>query len=107
MDFKRTRKELGGGSGSTQYESKRFRVVHWNLQRGKQTKVELEIEDHWIIEVKLEGHVNLSSDKECLAVFTPTEILKTFDMIEKKGFEEGKEYARRHFSGIFSGRIDF
>jgi hypothetical protein len=106
-NFKRTKRDYGGGSGRAAYSSKLFEVTHWHLRDGKQTTVRISVNRFSDFEVRLEGHVELSSDKECLAVFTPTEILKFFNMFEKKGFKEGKEHARSFFSGVLSGAIDF
>jgi len=101
MNFKRTKKNLGGGSGTTVHDSKLFRVIHWFLQDGKQTEVELQIEGFASIEVRLEGHVELSSDKDCIKVFTSCELLRAFKCFEEKGFKEGKEHARFLISQAF------
>jgi len=98
---------LGGGSGKTVHNSELFRVTHWFLRDGKQTEVELQIEGFAYIEVRLEGLVDLSSDKDCIKVFTPCELLRAFKYLEKKGFKEGKEHTRSHIAGVLSGAVDF
>lgn len=87
--MKPTKKNYGGGSGTHAFESKLFRVVLWNSQRGANT--ELEFNDGWS-ELVFDGdqRENLSTDCKCLAAMRPSDLLKLLRYVRKEGKEEGR-----------------
>ena len=97
--MKRIKKGNHAGFAHSVYESDWFEVQHWFLDAStiKQTEVSIVINTFKRITVRLEGHCTFKSDAGCIAVFTPTELLKAFRWAYKQGNVDGRNHIKIKF----------
>jgi len=97
MRKKRSRKDYGGGSGKSHFDSRIFSVVIWRLTHGIRTTIT------WgdFGEIHFDGkHPDLNSDKACVEQLTGTEILRLIVDREKEAFRKGENSRINEFKSF-------
>jgi len=88
MKLERSTKEYGCGSGWEIFKSSLFRVVKWNMSKGKKTTIECKLID---TELDFDGTHELITDEMCMEQFTYEEIIEMFDAQIIKYYEAGQK----------------
>lgn len=93
MKFPRSDKDYGGGSGRTIFESTLFRVLHWKLQKGNRTTLDLVSDSS--VSLSFDGHLLITSDAECLEQFSYNEIATILVSETESSYDAGREAGER------------
>ena len=92
MKIERSTEDYGGGGGKTTFESENFRVILWNLGKGKQTEIECKLNHS---EIRFNGVFDFKSDDECMSQFSVGEILEMIAYQKRESFKAGMTYKSR------------